>query len=138
MKILGMVLGALTCLITGFSLRGELKRKLSDLDCLILEMEELKKGVLIYKKPLSEILKKLTLPPFKGEDTGKNAGYKEAKECVFNISRCNMSNEDAIISESIRKIRILREDAENELRTKGLMYIKLSVLVALLFIVIVI
>ena len=124
----------------GFYLRQKLILRVSELDKLILETEELKRGVLIYKKPIGSILKKLTLPPFKENFNPKDAKdeFKLIFEMVDSIKNSLEKDSGALIEDRIEKLKILRKEAEKELKTKGIMFVKASFLLALLFVVIII
>ncbi|MBQ5320652.1 MAG: hypothetical protein J6K88_01110 [Oscillospiraceae bacterium] len=141
MRALGIILGAAAIVLSGFSLRDSLKKRVRLLEKLQRETESFKKAVLIYKKPIGEIIRELTLPPFSENYRSSpkdEPAFLIVSECIYLIKQCGASDEGALISDAIRKIREIKTQAEKELSEKGAMYIKLSICLSLLFIVIVI
>lgn len=140
MRIFGIILGAAAIILSGFALRDTLKKRVKLLEKLIYETEKLKKGVLIHKKPIGEITKNLSLPPFlDGYKVGKKdePAFLVVSDFLYCLKECK-SDEAALISDVLLTLREIKNKAENELLEKGNMYIKLSVCLGLLFIVIVI
>lgn len=140
MRIFGIILGAVAIILSGFALRDTLKKRVKLLEKLIYETEKLKKSVLIHKKPIGEITKTLTLPPFSDEykaDKKAEPAFLVVSDFLYSLKECR-SDEAALISDVLASLREIRNKAENELLEKGTMYIKLSVCLGLLFVVIVI
>ncbi len=133
-------MGAVSIIAVGFHLRKKLILRVTILDKLILETEELKRGILIYKKPIDIILSKLTLPPFKRNFNPKddNEEFLLVYEMVNKIKNSLEKGSESLLEDRIEKLKTIRKEAENELKTKGIMFVKASILLALLFVVIII
>lgn len=122
-------------------MRERLLERLKTLNRLIYETDILRKGIVLYKKPIREITRSLTLPPFREDfspDNNKEEAFEVIWRCIERIKRGGLSDETVLLEEAEERLRKIRSSAEQELGEKGIMYIKVSVCLALLFVVIMI
>lgn len=139
MKIIGIVIASIAIVAAGVYKRNRLSERLKNIKLLIKEAEKLCKGILLYKKPIGEITHTLSSPPFQrdfDEKSSNEAAFSVVKAALNEIKTGQPGFEKEALDRMMRELEEIKDEAETELSEKGVLYIKTSVCLALLFIVI--
>jgi hypothetical protein len=119
--------------------RHTLSERVKTIKFLIKEADKLCKGITLYKKPIGEITKALSSPPFKddfNEKLSNEAAFSVVYSAVNEIKSSPIGSENTVLDRMTAELEDIKIEAEKDLNEKGILYIKTSVCLALLFIVI--
>ena len=139
MKIAGIILASASIVAAGIYKRNRLSERVKTIKFLIKETDRLCKGITLYKKPIGEITQTLSSPPFKDgfeDKTSNEEAFRVVFSAIKEIRTSQIGNEKNILDRMTVELDEIKNKAEKEFEEKGVLYIKTSVCLALLFAVI--
>ncbi len=139
MKIVGIIFASISIVAAGVYKRHILSERVKTIKFLIKESDKLCKGVMLYKKPIGEITRTLSSPPFKTDFNDKASGeaaFNVVYSAVKEIKSSPIGSEKIVLDRMTAELEEIKIKAEKDLNEKGILYIKTSVCLALLFVVI--